>query len=87
VIVKSVPNNSTHVINVNGKNYVPVNNQTLRPVIIGGIKYLPVYKAPARKLDSLLPITAKKHLKLLNIMRNQLQKFLKKNSNMIKRNY
>ena len=59
VIVKSIPNNSTHVINVNGKNYVPVNNQTLRPVIIGGIKYLPVYKAPASKLDSLLPITAK----------------------------
>ena len=59
VVVKKVANNATHVIIVNGKNYVPVNNQTLRPVVIGGIKYLPVYKAPAHKLDSLLPISAK----------------------------
>jgi hypothetical protein len=29
VVVKKVPNNATHVINVNGNNYVPVNNQTL----------------------------------------------------------
>jgi len=47
VVVIKVANNATHVIIVNGKNYVPVNNQTLRPVEIGGIKYLPVYKAPA----------------------------------------
>lgn len=51
VIVKKVPNNASHVINVNGKNYVPVNNQTLKPVLIGGIKFVPVYKAPANKID------------------------------------
>ena len=34
-VTKKVPNNATHVINVNGKNYVPVNNQTIKPVIVG----------------------------------------------------
>jgi len=47
------------VINVNGNNYVPVNNKTLKPVEIAGKKYLPVYKAPVDKVDSLIPITPK----------------------------
>jgi len=38
------------VINVNGNNYVPVNNKTLKPVEIAGKKYLPVYTAPAEKV-------------------------------------
>jgi len=36
-----------------------VNNKTLKPVEIAGKKYLPVYKAPVDKADSLIPITPK----------------------------
>jgi hypothetical protein len=45
------PNNPTHVIKINGENYVPITNRTVKPVTFDGAKYVPVYTAPAGKVD------------------------------------
>ena len=45
------PNNPTHVIKINGDNYVPITNRTAKPVTFDGVKYIPVYTAPAEKVD------------------------------------
>jgi len=47
---KVAPVNSTRkittVITVNGNNFVPINNRTVKPVTLDGVTYLPVHKAP-----------------------------------------
>lgn len=57
---KSTPNNATHVISVNNKQYVPITNKTVKPIVIVNTTFVPVYTAPKNKVDTLIPITPKK---------------------------
>ena len=36
----------TTTIRINGEHYIPITNQTVKPVVIKGIKYIPVHSAP-----------------------------------------
>lgn len=53
-------NKPTHVININGNHYVPITNKTVKPIVIDNVKYIPVYTAPANKIDLLKPINPSK---------------------------
>ena len=56
----ATPNKPTHVISVNGNHFVPITNQTVKPIKIDGKTYIPVFKAPVDKVSSLKPITPTK---------------------------
>jgi len=49
------PNNPTHVIIINGKKYVPINNQTKKVLKFDGATYIPVYSAP-KNSSRLIPV-------------------------------
>jgi hypothetical protein len=45
---------------VNNKQYVPITNKTVKPIVIVNTTFVPVYTAPKNKVDTLIPITPKK---------------------------
>jgi hypothetical protein len=62
---KEKPKNVTYphistVINVNGKNFIPINNKTVKPIHIENVKFVPVYNAPAGLVISKPIIATKK---------------------------
>lgn len=48
------------MININGEHFVPITNKTVKPIVIDNVKYIPVYSAPANKIDLLKPVTPSK---------------------------
>lgn len=48
----------TKVISINGEHYIPIVNQTIKPIIVEGKQYIPVHKAP-ETLDVQHPIQPK----------------------------
>lgn len=54
------PNNVTHEIKINDQHFVPIKNKTVYPITVNGTKYIPVYTAPAHKLDELKPVAPTK---------------------------
>ena len=48
----------TTTIRINDEHYVPITNQTVKPVVIKGVKYIPVHSAPDT-LEINHPITPK----------------------------